>query len=116
MVLNIKCPGCGNLTELNIDDEAYMKYKSGEVVAQRAFPNLNSFEREALISGYCFDCTSKIFNTPKPGEDWGKVLGECPVCGCTAYERNVDGNFYKCPSCGVKCPTEDITVEEDYYE
>lgn len=116
MLVDIKCPVCKNTTQLDLDQDLYVKYKLGNKPVQQIFPNLNSFEREALISGYCFDCSSKIFNAPKPGEDWGKVLGECPICGCNAYERNIEGDFYKCPSCGVKCPTGDIATEEDCYE
>jgi len=51
-----------NEMELNITSEQYLNWENGELV-QNAFPQLNSEEREFLISGV----------TPK---EWKEVFGE----------------------------------------
>ena len=64
-------------------------------------PDLNTFEREALISELCYDCQSKIYNMPKPGEDWGKQIGNCECCDCAIWEKDInkEGASF-CPNCG----------------
>ena len=44
-----------------------------------------------------------------PDERWGKKLGECPVCECSVYDRDVVDNdgVYKCVICQVKLKEED---------
>ena len=55
-----RCPLCGhgNFIETNEDD--YDDWCDG-MNAQNAFPYLDKYEREALISGTCRTCWDKIF-------------------------------------------------------
>ena len=95
------CPMCGTPTTVTVDDEAYFKYESG-ALAQVAFPNMHKSTREVLISGMCYSCCEKIFNTPSPGNEaaFGNYLGECSCCGRAVYERDIkeDGSF-TCSNC-----------------
>lgn len=103
MKVEYECPFCRKQSSLEVDDDAYDRWQNGENVI-KAFPKLNAFEREFLITRVCYECQEKIFHCPKPGNEaeWGKRLGECPICGCNLYEKEVklDGNNQcKCPSC-----------------
>lgn len=88
------CINCEKPESHEYPFDGYQAYRSGARIKD-ALPECNAFEREFLISKLCFDCQSKIFHRPKPGESWGAVVGECEVCGCTIYEN--DNN--KCPQC-----------------
>ena len=64
--------------------------------------------REALKNHFqpalhelCYDCQSKIYNMPKPGEDWGKQIGTCECCDCAIWEKDInkEGASF-CPNCG----------------
>lgn len=37
-----------------------------------------------------------MFHRPKPGEDWGPVIGECEVCGAPVYASD----YGTCACCG----------------
>ena len=98
--IKIKCVFCGKIQAVNVDENSYKKWIDGELI-QRAMPDLNEFEREALISELCFDCQSKTFNMPKPGEDWGKQIGTCECCGCDIWEKDLNKEGpSRCPQCG----------------
>lgn len=97
-----KCPNCLKLTECDMTPVEYAKYKSG-ILVQEVFPDKDAFYRETLITGMCYDCQSKLFNRPKPGEDWG-TPEECPVCGSSVYEK--DG--WVCPSCNTNITSEEV--------
>lgn len=103
MLLKRNCVFCGKEQSLFVNDDAYDRYESGEEI-QRAFPDLDSFAREFIISGMCYECQEKIFNKPQPcnKEAWGSVLGECACCGSPLYSKKnlTDDGKYKCPSCG----------------
>lgn len=92
----VKCVTCGANQSIEVDEAWYEKFKSGMSV-QDALPKSNLFTRECLISGMCFDCQSRVFHRPKPGESWGEILGECECCGSSVYER--DNGV--CPQCGT---------------
>ena len=62
ITLKIKCPFCGELTEVTVTALDYVAYTSGEL-AQKAFPYLSPDERELIISGMCPDCQSKFFGS-----------------------------------------------------
>lgn len=98
--IKIKCKFCGKIQAVNVDENRYRKWVDGELI-QRAMPDLNDFEREALISELCYDCQSKIYNMPKPGEDWGKQIGNCECCDCAIWEKDInkEGASF-CPNCG----------------
>ena len=102
ITMNSKCPTCGKETKLEMTKDQFAKYKLGLLNVQQIFPDKDVFFREALISGNCEDCTSKLFNIPKLGESWGKYLGECPICGCAVWEKQLEGDTIKCTSCHAK--------------
>lgn len=96
------CMSCGK--EHTIQIEVSEEQKNGidaGVLSLKEVCKPGTFQREVFISGMCYDCQEKIFNRPAPGheEEWGEVVGECPVCGCPTYQRDVDKD--KCPQC--KC-------------
>lgn len=54
-----KCPICGSEFELEMTDEQYKKYISGEDYIQNIFPDWSADQREMLISGICARCWDK---------------------------------------------------------
>ena len=92
---------CSRITAIEVEEEPFTRFVNGEKI-QNALPMLNSFERETLITGMCFDCQSKLFHNPKPGEDWGPLMGECPECGCPIYPIDIKDNVCECASCGSR--------------
>lgn len=96
MEIIIKCPNCCIKSKVEMTSEEYELYSSG-VEVQKIFPRKNAFFREVLISGMCYDCQSKFFNKPKPGEDWGEIKCECECCGAPIYEKDV--KVGTCPFC-----------------
>jgi len=94
-----QCFACGKVSEVKIVKDKVKDYKEGLLNIQNIFPEEHVMVREFLISGMCFDCQSKMFNIPKPDEDWGKMLGNCPNCGCQIWRKNKIDNDYRCPSC-----------------
>ena len=73
------CPHCGKSEEHEVDEQQWLDWQGG-----------------TRVRGTCYDCISKIFNKPKPGEDWGEMLGECECCGCPVYAKDKG----VCPQCG----------------
>lgn len=55
-----KCPFCGKVTILPLEDLAVAKFENGALV-QDAFPELSATEREVILSGICPECQEKIF-------------------------------------------------------
>ena len=100
---------CSKVTAVSVPEDQWEKYLAG-TTAQVTFPTLNKFEREVLISGMCFDCQSKLFHMPKPGEDWGPLVGECPNCDCPIYPIDIKDGVCKCASCGMKYRADDTGV------
>lgn len=96
MVVSRLC-GCGNTTRITVGAVDYQKFLNKEAPIQKCLPELNEFERETLLSNMCFDCQSKLFNKPKPGEDWGSIMGECESCGAPLYSKDYDSGV--CPTC-----------------
>lgn len=95
-----RCFSCGKDTCVEINGEKLNLYNQGGHSIQEIFPKEHAMVREFLINGMCFDCQSKMYNSPKPNEDWGEVAGYCPNCGCNLWrkDRNSEGGF-SCPSC-----------------
>jgi hypothetical protein len=60
MLIKRKCKTCGKPQELEVDEEAYMRWQLGEKV-QDAFPHLTDSEREMLITGTCDECWDYLF-------------------------------------------------------
>lgn len=102
MTVTTLCSACGAETKLTLPEKNYTNYINGDLPVQVCFPKENVFVRENLISGLCFDCQSRIFHRPKPGQEaaWGKLLGNCTCCDRPVYECDiVDGKFV-CEDCG----------------
>lgn len=91
------CPCCAETHAYEITDAEAAMLADGARV-QEALSKRDNFFREAFISHMCYSCQSHTFNVPAPGEDWGRMLGECDVCGAAIWEIN-DG---VCKSCGNK--------------
>lgn len=60
ITLEIKCPFCSGVSFVDVLEEDFEKYQTGELV-QNCFPYLEASERELIISGICFECQNKIF-------------------------------------------------------
>lgn len=113
MMYESSCPFCGKMQEIEIDGEALMAYNIGGNI-MKCFPDLCSADRELIITGTCYECQERIFHTPSPGSDWGKVIGECNVCGCSIYERDADGkDVAECPQCHYPNKVENGTIVEE---
>lgn len=61
MTIITECPFCGATSEVEVDFDAFMDYKSG-ITAQRAFPMMSATDREKLISGMCEKCQAQVFD------------------------------------------------------
>lgn len=100
MKVEVKCT-CGNKTVIDVNEKAFRLWNSGKAVIQEAFPELDDFSRDSLLTNMCFDCQSKLFNRPKPGEDWGDIVDECEVCGASLYSKDFDSGVCPCCQCGL---------------
>ena len=92
--VTLKCRSCGKRESHTYFEDELQKWRSG-VAIQEAMPECSDFKREFLLSDMCYECQSKTFNVPKPGESWGEPLFECDVCGTSIYAK--DENV--CPCC-----------------
>lgn len=61
MTIDTICPFCGQLHDVRVNREGYLKYLGGELI-QRALPELTTTEKEQLISGLCPECQEKFFD------------------------------------------------------
>ena len=116
MVLAQNCPFCGKETTLEVNEESYTAYQNGlEIIS--AFPDVDVFGREFIITGMCYSCQEKTFHKPLPQHAlaWGKLLGECDCCGANIYEKEdlgPDGK-YRCATCGETYDKEGFRTAED---
>lgn len=98
------CPFCGESSTLYVKDGQIEKYEAGASV-QEAFDDIDSFGRELIISGVCFNCQEKVFNRPLKCHEasWGRELFECECCGTPIYSEHnkskKNPNAWECPSC-----------------
>lgn len=97
------CRFCGKSESHDVPVDGLEKWQDGMRI-QDAMPKEELFLREFLITGVCYECQSKLYNRPMPGEDWGEMLGECENCGAPIYPKDMG----VCPSCG-----EDLNVSEE---
>lgn len=97
----LKRCSCGNSHIIEVSEESFKSWKDEKLPIQEAFKDLNSFTRECLLTGMCFDCQSKLFNTPKPGEDWGEIIDSCELCGAPLYSKDFDSGVCPCCQCGL---------------
>ena len=100
-IYETSCPFCEKMSRLSYRPESLIAYRNGMNIIE-AFPEMNKFERELLISGICFDCQEKTFNTPAPGHEaeWGEMITECGCCGSPIWEKDIkEGEPIVCPCC-----------------
>lgn len=60
MVITKCCPLCGAFSSVTCDSDAWVAYQNG-ALAQVAFPDMDIFARETLISGMCEPCQTRFF-------------------------------------------------------
>lgn len=65
MIYEAKCPICGKVNKLEVDDCKLMLYKAGHGKIQQLFPELSAAERELIKTGICNTCWNEMF----PKED-----------------------------------------------
>ena len=112
------CPFCGKESGYEITDKQYnkiqKKYYGERKNIMDVVPEFNSFQREMLITGMCFNCQSKLYNTPIPGDNsWGDLIGDCECCGAPIWSvKNAKNGGYGCPSCHSKYTLVDGQLEE----
>ena len=75
--VNVRCPFCGKISQIVCDEDSLAKYNGGALI-QDAFPEMSPFEREALISGMCYDCQTSFFNEEDDEDD--ECEDECDSC------------------------------------
>lgn len=94
------CPMCNKETVVNMNYKDFLKWQQGALI-QEAAPKMHPMKRECLVSGMCFDCQEKVYNTPKPGNEaaFGKRLGECACCGRAVYVKDIVDGKFTCASC-----------------
>jgi hypothetical protein len=61
MIYEAKCPICGKINKLEVDDTAFMAYKAGVGKIQHLFPDLKPEERELIQTGICNTCWNDMF-------------------------------------------------------
>lgn len=75
MIITRRCPLCGKLTSVMCAESAWKSYQDG-ALAQDAFPDMDVFNRETLISGMCEPCQMRFFIE----DDDEDCDGECDIC------------------------------------
>lgn len=108
MDYRVICKSCGKVEVIkNVNEERLAAWQRDTSI-QKALPELTVMQREVMITGLCQDCLSRIYNTPKDGEDWGETLGECICCGAALWERNRNSSGdVICPLCYANQSEED---------
>lgn len=61
--LYIECVLCHKKYLVQVDSDAYYKWKNGEGFIQDLMPELSASDRELLISNTCDDCFDMLFNS-----------------------------------------------------
>lgn len=59
--LEMICPFCGTTHYVRVEKSDYTKWVNGEL-AQKAFPYLDSMEREQIVSHICPICQEDTFD------------------------------------------------------
>ena len=61
MIYEVKCPICGKVSKLEVDDRKLMAYKAGCGPIHHIFPELTADERELIKTGICNTCWDDMF-------------------------------------------------------
>jgi|FreactTroBogLake_1042271.scaffolds.fasta_scaffold21049_5 hypothetical protein len=62
ILLNRTCPNCRVDSGLSVDKDKYFEWREGRKNVQDIFPDLDTHERELLLTGYCYKCWDKLFS------------------------------------------------------
>ena len=75
------CPFCGKRTYITVSEKQYYAYMSDSYTPiQDIFPDLTIQQREALISGMCYNCQEEFFSV-EDDEDSEEICdGLCDLC------------------------------------
>jgi len=85
IAIEVRCPFCGHISVLGVNEEDYLAWDSGEL-AQNCFPYLDPSEREILISGLCFKCQDDVFGFDDEEDDEDYELADIDDdCGFDPY-------------------------------
>ena len=108
-----RCSMCSQSIEAEITEREAEDLKDVNKTIQQVFPKRDAFFREMFISKLCYECQSKLFNVPMPGDtSWGEVIGKCSCCGTNIYtEKNRDKSIqgkWICPTCSSKFTISDF--------
>jgi hypothetical protein len=55
------CPVCGSSTVMFVDEIAYERWQSREILIQQAFPDMSLGERELIKTGFHPACWDSLF-------------------------------------------------------
>ena len=61
MTIETKCPFCGKINEVEMNETAFIEWQYNGKNIQDAAPEMSATEREMLISGICPECQKEIF-------------------------------------------------------
>ena len=67
MILDKRCPMCGGVHFMEVDEEKLYEYEFTRALIQEVFPDLNPHEREFIKTGYCPECQELLFGTTYEG-------------------------------------------------
>ncbi len=61
------CPMCNRSNCISLTSEEYKRFLARNAPIQELLPELDPFEREMLMTGFCPDCQSLLFGTKYKG-------------------------------------------------
>lgn len=60
--MEFKCPQCGKITELDVEEGLVYMVHTRQMRVQDAFPTLSEEEREIILTGICPECWDIMFD------------------------------------------------------
>lgn len=61
MIVGNRCPFCGALNTVEVDEAAYRSYINEGKLIQDAFPDMSADDREIIKTGICPKCWDDMF-------------------------------------------------------
>lgn len=58
--IQVKCHSCNKTISLTVEEKGYLAWRKGEILIQKALPELSPAERELLISHTCGSCFDEM--------------------------------------------------------
>lgn len=93
------------------------RWCGGDIVIPDGLHPNHPFIRDTRIIRYCDKCWTKTYNVPLRKEDieaFGAEVGDCEVCDCSLYEKDVA--IGKCPSCSIPFKREGDSLVFEFEE